>query len=79
MTMFARYFPLVGGIIKPAEETQKQYARYSIHFVKQFIIVEVITVLLTVAYIEIGHDKGWKRASTWYTCIHTHHHFPWQK
>ena len=37
MTMFARYFPLVGGIIKPAEETQKQYARYSIHFVKQFI------------------------------------------
>lgn len=49
------------------------------HFVKQFIIVEVITVLLTVAYIEIGHDKGWKRASTWCTCIHTHHHFPWQK
>lgn len=48
------------------------------HYVKQFIIVEAITVLLMSAYIEIGHDRGWKRADVWYTCIHTHHHFPWQ-
>ena len=47
------------------------------HFVKQFIIVELVTIMLMAAYIKIGHDKGWKRASTWYTCIHTHHHFPW--
>lgn len=48
------------------------------HYVKQFVIVEATTVLLMVAYIEIGHDKGWKRADVWYTCIHTHKHFPWQ-
>ena len=48
------------------------------HFVKQFVIVEIITVLLMAAYIEIGHDKGWKRADVWYTCLHTHKHFPWQ-
>ena len=49
------------------------------HFVKQFIIVELVTMMLMAAYIKIGHDQGWKRASAWYTCIHTHHHFPWQK
>lgn len=48
------------------------------HYVKIFTIVEIITVLLMSAYIEIGHDKGWKRADVWYTCTHTHHHFPWQ-
>lgn len=47
------------------------------HYVKQFIIVEIITVLIMTAYIEIGHDKGWKRAEVWYTCLHTHIHFPW--
>lgn len=48
------------------------------HYVKQFVIVETITVILTMAYIEVGHDKGWKRADVWYTCLHTHKHFPWQ-
>lgn len=48
------------------------------HFVKHFIIAEILVTILTIAYIEIGHDKGWKRADKWYTCIHTHQHFPWQ-
>lgn len=48
------------------------------HYVKQFIIVEIITVLIMTAYIEIGHNKGWNRAAVWYTCLHTHKHFPWQ-
>lgn len=48
------------------------------HYVKLFVIVEAITVLLIAAYIEIGHEKGWKRADVWYTCLHTHKHFLWQ-
>lgn len=48
------------------------------HYVKQFIIMEIIIVLFMAAFIEIGHDKGWKRAEVWYTCVHTHQHFPWQ-
>lgn len=48
------------------------------HYVKQLIIAEAITVLLMAAYIEIGHERGWKRADTWHTCLHTHKHFPWQ-
>jgi len=47
-------------------------------FIKQLIIVQTLVVAMTVAYIEFGHDRGWKRADVWYTCIHTHHHFPWQ-
>lgn len=38
-----------------------------------------ITDILMFGYIEFGHDRGWKRADVWYTCIHTHNHFPWQK
>lgn len=34
--------------------------------------------MLMAAYIEIGYDKGWKRADVCYTCLHTHKHFPWQ-
>jgi len=47
-------------------------------FVNHFIIAQVFVVLIMFAYIELGHDKGWMRADVWYTCIHTHHHFPWQ-
>lgn len=47
-------------------------------FVMKFIIIQALTVALMTAYIEIGHDKGWKRADVWYTCLHTHQHFPWQ-
>ena len=43
-----------------------------------YLIVQVLVIVVTVAYVEIGHDKGWKRADTWYTCLHTHHHFLWQ-
>lgn len=48
------------------------------HYVKLSVIVEAITVLLMAAYIEIGHDRGWNRAEVWYTCLHTHKHYPWQ-
>ena len=48
------------------------------HMVRNFLICCAICDLLMIAYIEIGHDKGWKRADVWYTCIHTYHHFPWQ-
>lgn len=47
-------------------------------FLVRFAIIELLVVLLMAAYIEIGHDKGWKRADVWYTCLHTHKHFPWQ-
>ena len=48
------------------------------HYLKVYIICCAITTFLTIGYVEIGHDKGWNRADTWYTCLHTHHHFPWQ-
>lgn len=47
--------------------------------VRNFIICCAITDMLMIGYIEFGHDRGWKRADAWYTCIHTHNHFPWQK
>lgn len=47
-------------------------------FLVRFAIIELLVVLLMAAYIEIGHDKGWKRADVWYTCLHTHKHYPWQ-
>lgn len=43
-----------------------------------YLIIQLLVIAATIAYIEIGHDKGWKRADVWYTCLHTHHHFPWQ-
>lgn len=43
------------------------------------IIGSILSFVMTMGYIEIGHTYGWERASRWYTCIHTHHHFPWQK
>ena len=43
------------------------------HMVRNFLICCAICDLLMIAYIEIGHDKGWKRANVWYTCLHTHH------
>lgn len=49
-----------------------------LHFMKHFVIVELLTVAMMAAYIEIGHDRGWNRAEVWYTCLHTHKHFPWQ-
>lgn len=48
-------------------------------FIKHFIIAQALVVAMTYAYIEIGHDRGWIRADVWYTCLHTHNHFPWQK
>lgn len=44
----------------------------------KYLLIQLIVIVLTIAYVEIGHDKGWKRADAWYTCLHTHHHFPWQ-
>ena len=63
------------------EEIQNYKPRYSRFWrvLRSFIICCVISTFLMIAYIEIGHNKGWKRADVWYTCIHTHHHFPWQK
>lgn len=63
------------------EEIQNYKPRYPRFWrvIRNFIICCVISNILTIAYIEIGHNKGWKRADVWYTCIHTHHHFSWQK
>jgi len=44
----------------------------------KYLIAQVLVAVMMFAYIELGHDKGWMRADVWYTCIHTHHHFPWQ-
>ena len=44
---------------------------------RNFIICCAITNILMFGYIEFGHDRGWKRADVWYTCIHAHNHFPW--
>ena len=43
------------------------------HMVRNFLICCAICDLLMIAYIGFGHDKGWKRADVWYTCLHTHH------
>ena len=43
-----------------------------------YLIALLFTTAVTLTYIEIGHDKGWPRAEVWYTCLYTHHHFPWQ-
>ena len=63
------------------EEIQNYKPRYKRFWrvIRNFIICCVISNILMIAYIEIGHNKGWKRADVWYTCIHTHHHFLWQK
>lgn len=47
-------------------------------FVNHLIIAQVLVAVMMFAYVELGHDRGWMRADVWYTCIHTHHHFPWQ-
>ena len=49
------------------------------HFMARFAIAQALCIIMMMAYIEIGHDKGWKRADVWYTCLHSHNHFPWQK
>lgn len=43
-----------------------------------YLIAQLLVIAATFAYVEIGHDKGWPRAEVWHTCLHTHHHFPWQ-
>lgn len=59
---------------KNYELKHKKFWRFMIHL----LIVQALCVVMMAAYIEIGHDKGWKRADVWYTCLHTHYHFPWQ-
>ncbi len=39
-------------------------------FVKLYFCFLILTALFQLAYIEIGHDKGWPHAERWYTCIH---------
>lgn len=43
-------------------------------FVNHIIIAQTLAVI----YIDVGHDKGWKRADVWYNCLHTHNPFLWQ-
>ena len=63
-----------GEEVKNSELKHKKFWRFMI----RFVIIQALCVILMMAYIEIGHDKGWKRADVWYTCLHTHNHFPWQ-
>jgi len=64
-----RYFLWLFAVIFPKLKT------ILIHYWFTVIFISVATFF----YIEVGHNSGWKRAAEWYTCIHTHHHFPWQK
>lgn len=69
---------LIGTFVGNAIRNHGSRHPHFLHYVRRFIIMEAIIVLLMAAYVEIGHDKGWKRADVWYTCLRTHKHFPWQ-
>ena len=49
-----------------------------LHYLNMYFVCLAVTTFMTIGYVEIGHDKAWPRADRWYTCLHTHHHFPWQ-
>ena len=42
---------------------------------KAYCISVALTTICMICYIEVGSDKGWPRAESWHTCLHTHGHF----
>ena len=71
----------IGIIYQIAKFAGTLSGRYSGRFkvlVFHYMIVQLLVIAAAIVYVEIGHDKAWPRADRWYTCLHTHHHFPWQ-
>lgn len=66
-------------IVEEVQDDKKiSNGAYLWHLPRLFACSFAISVVVMLGYVEIGHDKGWKRADIWHTCLHTHHHFPWQ-
>ena len=59
------------------EDLQNDKPRHSRcrHYLKVYVICCAVSAFLAVGYAEMGHDKGWNRAESWYARLHTHPFF----
>ncbi len=61
---------LMREVVSEEKEKRLSVRQRILHFVKLYVCCLILTSLFLLAYIEIGHNRGWSQAERWYTYIH---------